>query len=281
VRDSTGALIRVPKGLPLQNLRMNSAGTGLEYFSQITTTRTLSFVNADLTAGVISYIHGLESEDVVVMVRDNNNEIVWPSKIDIIDEDTVELTFGASQLPLTSTYNVTVLRGLSDSDTGGLPYVGGMAYHFALNEEDFDDDDTIDNLNDLSSNSNDLTQPVTDRMPIYKTGIINGLPVARCSDTDLMLFDSAPNISMTAHSLHIFVIQTSNVSSGTSDYIKNPILGIDNAGGANLQLGIEGGKMAIWYYSGGGVKRIGTNTVADGTVSFRIPLDRNSIKFLF
>ena len=61
--------------------------------------------------------------------------------------------------------------------------ISGMTLWLDMNQEAFSNDDTIATATDWASTSNDFTQATGADKPIFKTGIINGLPA--------MLFDGS------------------------------------------------------------------------------------------
>lgn len=67
-----------------------------------------SFVNADLSSGILTVTHNLGYKYVVVQVYDNNDNLILPDEITVIDTDslTIDLTsFGT----ITGTWNYIVL----------------------------------------------------------------------------------------------------------------------------------------------------------------------------
>lgn len=68
---------------------------------------TVTFDNADLSTGVLTVVHSLDSEYVTTTVYDNNGKVIWADEITNVDADTctVDLTsFGV----LTGDWNVRV-----------------------------------------------------------------------------------------------------------------------------------------------------------------------------
>jgi hypothetical protein len=68
---------------------------------------TTSFVEADLTAGVVSFLHSLGNQFNVVQVYDENNQVILPDEITATDENNTEIDL-TSFSPITGTWNIVI-----------------------------------------------------------------------------------------------------------------------------------------------------------------------------
>jgi hypothetical protein len=96
------------------------------------TSYTQSFVNGDLTAGVLSAAHSLGQQYVTAQVFDNNDDLVQPDDITLTDANnlSVDLTsFGT----LTGTWNLVVVAAGGTTGTAtDLSLTGQAAEDFAI-----------------------------------------------------------------------------------------------------------------------------------------------------
>ena len=69
---------------------------------------TRSFVNADLTAGILTVGHSLGSKYIIMSVYDNNDKLVDPDEIITTDTNNTSLDL-SSYIPLTGTWNLKIV----------------------------------------------------------------------------------------------------------------------------------------------------------------------------
>jgi hypothetical protein len=92
------------------------------------------------------------------------------------------------------------------------------------------DNDPVTTWEDSSSENNDATQGTAANKPLYKTGIINGLPVVRFdASNDFM---DTPDNAFVANPFSIFMVFSGTIAAGTHRAIN------DN-GGANFGIGTD------------------------------------------
>ena len=75
-----------------------------------------TFTNADLTADKITITHSLSIDYPVVIVYDNNNNVIFPSEITYLTDDTIQLDF-TGVTPLTGNYQVRVIGAIGTTGT--------------------------------------------------------------------------------------------------------------------------------------------------------------------
>jgi hypothetical protein len=92
------------------------------------------------------------------------------------------------------------------------------------------DNDPVATWLDSSGNGNNATQGTAGARPLYKTGIINGLPVVRFDATDDHM--DTPNNVFTGNPFSVFIVFSGTVAAGTHRAIN------DN-GGANFAIGSD------------------------------------------
>ncbi len=124
------------------------------------------------------------------------------------------------------------------------------------------DGDAVTTWNDSSASANNVTEATTSQKPLYKTAIVNGLPVVRFDGTDDVLVASV-NVFDLASGYTIFaVISFSTLNDGTLLSTANFVTG-DNGELIRVRNDTSQGELRI--FSGGSSFDTSTNSVPTGT----------------
>lgn len=122
--------------------------------------------------------------------------------------------------------DLSTIQGVDVTGGGNVPPVAGYeAWWAADNITGLVNNDPVSSWDDLSGNSHDATQGTGGLQPVYKTGIINGLPVVRFDGTAIL------NMANFTDSSNWTVFAVFNRTGRDAQY--NVVISLSQAGGAS------------------------------------------------